>query len=98
MKLLIEYGMFLVEVFTCLSHLYKIIMPIQINYSNCCWQHGQCQSCSCGQPAGACVGCVEACPVGAITRGERVEIDAGKCIDCGACVAACKHGALVITV
>jgi len=66
-------------------------MPIIIDYQKCCWRDGKCTSCSCG---GACVGCVEACAVGALSRGARLEIDANKCLDCGACIAACKHGAL----
>ena len=82
---------------------------IKINYKKCCWnaqksgisgmpkirgifeQEGKCTSCSCG---GACVGCVEACPVGALKREKRVEFDSSKCIDCGACIAACKHKAI----
>jgi len=66
-------------------------MSIKIDYSKCCWQDGKCTSCSCGD---ACVGCVEVCPVQAIVRKERVEIDQDKCINCGSCVAACKHEAL----
>lgn len=66
---------------------------ISIDYDKCCWRDGQCTSCSCG---GACVGCVEACPVEAIVRKKVVEIDKTKCLNCGACVSACKHGALSI--
>ncbi len=66
-------------------------MPIKIDYAKCCWQDGKCQSCACG---GACVGCVEACPVEAISRQDVVKIDLSKCIECGACVSACKHEAL----
>ena len=68
-------------------------MPIKIDYDKCCWKDGKCQSCSCG---GACVGCVEACSVDAISRADVVQIDLNKCIECGACVAACKHGALTL--
>lgn len=66
-------------------------MAIKIDYEKCCWQDGKCTSCECG---GACVGCVEACPVQAIKRDKTVVIDAEKCIDCGACIASCKHDAL----
>jgi NAD-dependent dihydropyrimidine dehydrogenase PreA subunit len=66
-------------------------MEIKIDKKKCCWKNGKCSSCSCG---GACVGCVEACPVGALKRGKSVTIDKKKCIQCGACVASCKHGAI----
>jgi ferredoxin len=66
-------------------------MTLKINYDKCCWKNGKCTSCSCG---GACEGCVEACPVGALERQKKLEWDKDKCIECGACVAACKHDAL----
>ncbi|MFA6170890.1 MAG: 4Fe-4S binding protein [Patescibacteria group bacterium] len=68
-------------------------MPIKIDYSKCCWKDGKCtSSCSCG--GGACAGCVEVCPVNAVKREDVVKIDAAICINCGACVASCKHEAL----
>lgn len=70
-------------------------MVIKIDYKKCCWKDGKCSSCSCG---GACIGCVEACPVKALTRTkDKVSIDAKKCIECGACVSACKHGAISLS-
>jgi Fe-S-cluster-containing hydrogenase component 2 len=66
-------------------------MTVKIDYAKCCWQDGKCTSCDCG---GACTGCLEVCPVNAISRKDVVIIDEAKCIDCGSCVAACKHEAL----
>jgi Fe-S-cluster-containing hydrogenase component 2 len=66
-------------------------MGIKIDYKKCCWKDGKCSSCKCG---GKCKGCVEVCPVGALTRGKLVEINSEKCISCSACVSACKHGAI----
>lgn len=65
-------------------------MEIKIDYSKCCWKDGKCTSCGCGK----CIGCAEVCPVGAIKRGKKIIINKLKCITCGACVSACKYGAL----
>ena len=69
-------------------------MAVKIDYEKCCWKDGKCTRCSC---KGACEGCVEACPVEALKRGKLVEIDHEKCIECGACAAACEHDAISLS-
>jgi len=66
-------------------------MAIKIDYDKCCWKDGKCSSCSC---KGECNGCLEVCPVDAITRKDKVIINENKCISCGVCVESCKHNAL----
>ena len=66
---------------------------IVIDYDKCCWKDGKCVSCGCGG-GGVCEGCVEACPTGALKREKSVIFDADKCVDCGACIDACKHDAI----
>lgn len=68
-------------------------MAIEIDYNKCCWKDGKCTSCSC---EGECEGCVEVCPVDALSRNDVIEIDQDKCIGCGSCVEACKHGAIAL--
>ena len=67
---------------------------ITIDYDKCCWKDGKCTSCSCG---GACEGCVEACPAGALERQKTVVFYQDKCVDCGACVDACKYKAIKLS-
>ena len=38
--------------------------------------------------------CEEACPVGAISEGEKYSIDPDKCIECGACADVCPSEAI----
>ena len=66
-------------------------MPIKIDYAKCCWKDGKCISCACGS---ACVGCIEACPVGALERKMSLEYDSTICTDCAACIDACEYNAL----
>jgi len=42
----------------------------------------------------ACGDCVEACPVEAITMGEKASINEEECVECGSCVAACPSEAI----
>jgi len=37
---------------------------------------------------------VDVCPQGAITVDDIAVVDAGKCIDCGACIDECPAGAI----
>lgn len=70
-------------------------MSIKIDYNKCCWKDGACSSSGCGCSCGkACIGCVEACPVSALKREKKLILDKEKCIECGACVASCKHQAI----
>lgn len=69
-------------------------MPLNIDYDKCCWKNGKCEKYSCGEE---CSGCVEVCPVQALSREQKLEIDQEKCIMCGACVAICDHDALSLT-
>ena len=64
---------------------------ISFDYDKCCWKDGKCTSCECG---GACEGCVEACPTGALERKDIVVFDSDKCVDCQLCVEVCKYGAI----
>ena len=42
-----------------------------------------------------CGACVGACPVSAITEGDKkMEVDASTCIDCGTCEGECPTGAI----
>jgi ferredoxin len=66
-------------------------MTIKINYNKCCWKDGKCISCSCKS---TCEGCVEVCPTKALKKGKIIEIEKDKCINCGACITACKHDAI----
>ena len=68
-------------------------MTITIDYEKCCWKDGKCTSNCC---EAVCDGCVEACPTEALRRESIIEIDQEKCTDCGACVEACKYGAITL--
>ncbi|MFH1459425.1 MAG: 4Fe-4S binding protein [Candidatus Omnitrophota bacterium] len=64
---------------------------IVIDYDKCCFKDGKCTTCSC---SGTCEGCVEVCPAGALERKNTVVFYSDKCIDCGACITACKYNAI----
>lgn len=72
-------------------------MPIKIDYEKCCYRDGVCKECKCKKEKGAseCNGCAEICPTGALVRGKKlIEYNPKLCIDCSACVPACKHDAI----
>jgi Fe-S-cluster-containing hydrogenase component 2 len=81
-------------------------MPIKIDYKKCCYRDGACQECKCKKAKDAelrskakgkseCNGCAEACPTGALVRGKNlIEYNKKLCIDCGACIPACKYDAI----
>lgn len=68
-------------------------MPIKIDYTKCCWKDSKCSSSDCGCGT-CCSGCVEVCAVGALKRKKKLEYYPKKCINCQACVSACKHNAI----
>ncbi|MBM3248663.1 MAG: hypothetical protein FJZ10_04505 [Candidatus Omnitrophica bacterium] len=65
---------------------------IVIDYDKCCWKDGKCTSGCCG--GAKCDGCVEACPAGALERKDIVVFYPENCVDCGACIEACKYKAI----
>ena len=45
-----------------------------------------------------CLSCVDVCPVQAISCSEKeasITIDSDVCLECGCCVSACSHEAIV---
>ena len=42
----------------------------------------------------ACGTCIDECPVGAISEGDKYHIDPEMCADCGTCADACPPGAI----
>ena len=69
-------------------------MGVKIDYEKCCWKDGECTKCECKGGGDKCTGCVEVCPVKALERKDIVEIHNDKCINCGACIAACPEDAI----
>ena len=43
----------------------------------------------------ACGTCIDECPSGAISEGEKYAIDPNSCVDCGTCADVCPSGAIV---
>ncbi len=67
-------------------------MSIIIDYDKCCWKDGRCTDSCCDSES--CDGCVEVCPTDALLRSELIQYDSMRCVDCGLCIDACKHGAI----
>lgn len=42
----------------------------------------------------ACGTCIDECPSGAISEGEKYNIDPSVCVDCGTCADVCPSGAI----
>ena len=42
----------------------------------------------------ACGTCASVCPTGAISEGDKYEIDPDTCISCGSCADACPNGSI----
>ena len=42
----------------------------------------------------ACGTCIDECPVGAISEGDKYSIDPEQCTECGTCADACPSGAI----
>ena len=47
-----------------------------------------------GEDCIACGTCIDECPVGAISEGERYSIDADACTECGTCAGVCPSEAI----
>ena len=47
-----------------------------------------------GEDCIACGTCIDECPVGAISEGERYSIDPDVCTECGTCAGVCPSEAI----
>ena len=47
-----------------------------------------------GDDCVACGTCIDECPVGAISEGEKYSINPEQCTECGTCADACPSGAI----
>ena len=47
-----------------------------------------------GDDCVACGTCIDECPVGAISEGDKYVINADECTECGTCADACPSGAI----
>ena len=50
-----------------------------------------------GDDCVACGTCIDECPVGAISEGEKYVIDAEACTECGTCADVCPSGAISLS-
>lgn len=70
-----------------------MVMPAFIDPDKCCLMA---ENCSCGTCSDDCRCCIEACPVEAIRKGDVIDVNPERCIECGLCIDVCPKKAISI--